>query len=253
EAFRAIDKLDKIGEEGVKDELAKRGIKKKSIEKIMEIIKMRGKCEVLDEVEKFIKDKVGKSGIDELRELLSYLDTFNVKERFFTIDFSLVRGLDYYTGPIYETVVTKPKIGSLTGGGRYDKLIGLFAGIEVPATGTTIGIERIIDVMNELGMLRGLKNTYTKVFVAYTSRDLIKECIKVANELRRSGIPSQIDLMGRNLDKQLKYADSIGIPFVIVVGKREIKEGMFTVRDMKKRKEIKVGKDDLVEFFSQFK
>jgi histidyl-tRNA synthetase len=248
EAFRAIDKLDKVGIEGVKKELKSRNIKTDSIKKILQIIGIKGKPNrVLSTVEKFVKNlKEGKEGIDELRQLISYLKLFDVDENYYVIDLSLVRGLDYYTGPIYETVVTKPKIGSLTGGGRYDKLIGLFTGTDIPATGTSIGIERIIDVMDELKMIKPRKSR-TLVFVASVNDEMKRECIRVATELRRAGISCQVDLMNRNLQKQLEYADKLDIPYVIIVGKKELVKGKVKLKDMKKKEERELKIDEAIK------
>jgi len=250
EALRAIDKLDKIGVEGVKEELMRRGIDRPVIPKIIKVISIKGSPEdVLKEVEELVEgDDEGNEGIQELSELISYLPRFGVKEEYFSIDLSLVRGLDYYTGPIFETIVKEPKIGSITGGGRYNGLIGMFTGIDVPATGTSIGIERVIDVMNELGMLEDLPRTKTRVFIATVSIDLLPKAIEIATTLRKAGISCQVDLMGRKLKKQFEYADTLGVPKVIIVGKEELKKGVVKVKDMEAREETTVKINDLVSF-----
>lgn len=248
EVFRVIDKLDKIGMENVKKELKLRGIKADSVKKIIQIIGTKKKpTDLLLTVEKFVKEfREGKEGINELKELLSYLKLFDVSENFYMIDLSLVRGLDYYTGPIYETVVTKPKIGSLTGGGRYDKLIGLFTGTDIPATGTSIGIERVIDVMDELKMIKP-KKTKTLVFVASVDDKVKKECIKIATKLRKVGINCQIDVMNRSLEKQLEYVDKLDIPYAIIVGKKELAKRKIKLKNMKKKKEKELKINEAVK------
>ena len=246
--LRSIDKLDKKGLEGVKEELKERGIDKKSIKKILEFISIKGKPEeALSKIENYIKDfKEGKEGIEELKQLFSYLRIFGIDEKFYELDLSLARGLDYYTGPIYETVVKKPNIGSITGGGRYDKLIGIFSGIEIPATGTSFGIERIIEIMDKLKMFR-LPKTRTKVFVANAKEEVREEAIRITQMLRRKGINCQMDVSGRSLKKQLEYADSLGIDYVVIVAPKELKEGKVILKDMKNRKEETIRKEKLIQ------
>ena len=187
EVFRAIDKLDKIGLDGVKEDMIKRGISKESIDKILEVISITGSPdEVLNRVEKM----VGKNeGIEELRALIKYLDALEVDRNYWKIDLSLARGLDYYTGPVFETMVEKPRIGSLTGGGRFDKLIGIFSGKDIPATGTTIGIERIIDALDEMGRLN-LPKTKTRIFVAPVNKNVYFDALKITKKIRDIGINS---------------------------------------------------------------
>ncbi|MCD6403214.1 MAG: histidine--tRNA ligase [Candidatus Aenigmarchaeota archaeon] len=246
DAFRSIDKLDKVGIEGVRKELKARGIKDDSVEKLVEFISIKGNAErVLSEVESLVKkDEEGLKGVEELKELLSYLPDFRVKKGFYSVDLSLVRGLDYYTGPIFETVVTKPKIGSISGGGRYDNLISLFAGTRIPAVGVSFGLERIIDVMEELNMIK-TPQTKTDVFVACVEESLIKNAIKICDFLRENGVNCQMDLMGRKLSKQLEYVDSKGIPYAVIIGKAEVEKGLVKLKDMKTRSEELLKLEDV--------
>src|SRR5581483_2761764 len=163
--YRALDKLDKIGREGVREEMLKNEIPSDAAEKILDLIALP-----VDDLEgwreKLREYPLGAQGIAELQELLQFTRALGVNPARLQVDLTMVRGLEYYTGPIFETVVTEPKIGSLTGGGRYDGLIGLFSKTSLPATGTTIGIERIIDVMDELQMFPpNLGKTVTQVLV----------------------------------------------------------------------------------------
>jgi histidyl-tRNA synthetase len=173
DVYRIIDKLDKIGIEGVKNELLNKvGLSKGLVDKIVEIISIEGRPnEILDEVErKYGKNENVKVATDHLRELLDLVR----QEEFVILDLSLVRGLDYYTGPILEVVLDRPRIGSVAGGGRYDNLIGMFLGKDLPATGVSIGIERIIDAGLELGIYNLNVKTLTKIQVIVLDKNSYK-------------------------------------------------------------------------------
>ena len=245
EAFRAIDKLDKIGVEGVREELLSRGISGEASGKILDFISIEGKAgKVLGEAETMIgANEEGRKGIGELRELIDYLKALQVGPKF-KVDLSLARGLDYYTGPIFE-VSAKEGMGSIAGGGRYDRLIGLFSGRDVPATGISLGIEGITELMEELELFATTK-TKTKVFVVAVNKRFLMEAIKIAQMLRDGGVPAEFDLRGRSLTRQLEFADSKGIPYTAIVGEKELQREVVTLRDMKKRVEREVPIGELV-------
>ncbi|MEM4347881.1 MAG: histidine--tRNA ligase [Candidatus Altiarchaeota archaeon] len=245
EVLRVIDKLDKIGKECVRDELSKI-ISSEKIERIFDILDICGEPEkILQCAEELVGESPeGKEGISELKKLLSYLNKFgNYSE--VKIDLSLARGLDYYTGPIFEISATE-NIGSIAGGGRYDKMIGIFLGREIPATGISLGIERIIEIIKERKIF-SFEKTNTKVFVASTNETLFEETLKIANELREKDIPTTIDLRNRNLSKQLEFASSIGIPIVLIVGQKELREGKVTLRNMKTGEQKTVEIEKILE------
>ncbi|RLG21662.1 histidine--tRNA ligase [Candidatus Micrarchaeota archaeon] len=247
--FVAVDKIDKIGEMGVIDELKKRGVDDAKVKEIMDIIKIKGKPKkVLDRV----KDYVSKETVGESEDFFEAVKLFGVPDEVISFDLSLARGLDYYTSFVFETVVKEGQVGSITGGGRYDKLIGLFAGKELPATGTTIGLERIIDAMKDMKMLPKLPSK-TAVFIASATDEVRKESIKICQKLRKQGINCDIDLMDRKLKKQMDYASSKQIPFCLIVGPKEINEKIFTLRDMRKGKEYRKSIEEIVEFLNQEK
>ncbi|MEM5878907.1 MAG: histidine--tRNA ligase [Candidatus Aenigmatarchaeota archaeon] len=250
EVFRAIDKLGKIGVDGVKEELGKIGLPKKQIEELLEIISIEGRYEeVLKRGEELVKSSLkGKEGIEELKQIYEFSKFYRIADSL-VLDFSLARGLDYYTGPIFEIEVRGGKVGSLAGGGRYDKLIELYGGKPTPATGISLGIERIIEILKNEKKIK-LQKTKVKVFVANVEESVKREAIEVANKLRKAGIPTQVDLMKRNLTKQLEYADSLGIPFVVIVGKKEIEEKKFKVKDMKKKVEKELGIEEIIEIIA---
>jgi len=225
--------------------LESRGIKGEKKEKLLKIIKIKGEPqEILEEMKKLLGDN---EGINELQELLKSLVFIG---RDVTLDLSLVRGLDYYTSTIFEVMSKDERIGSIAGGGRYDKMIGKFAESkeEIPAVGVALGIERIIDLLKEREKEK--TKTYTKVFVANVKDEMKKDCLKIAKKLRKSGINTQIDVMGRDLRSQLNYANSLGIPYTIVIGPKEIKSGKFVLKNMKTGEEKDLSLEEILEKLS---
>ena len=252
--YRSIDKLDKIGLSGVRAELAENQIPEPVIEKLLALLQIEGDAEtVLNALSEQLGDsEVANEGIAELEELSSYLTTFGVPEEFYRINVSMVRGLEYYTGPIYETVVEEPKIGSITGGGRYDELIGSFSRQSYPATGTSFGIERIIDVMEEFDMFPStVGKTVTQVLVTVFDADLAQESLKLATLLRSSGIRTELYCRPTRISTQMKYADSKGIPYAVILGSDEVEAGTVAVRDLASREQQVIPRAELVEHIQE--
>lgn len=247
--YRSIDKLDKIGLSGVREELAGNQIPEPVIEKLLALLQIEGDAEtVLNALSEQLGDsEVVSEGIAELEELNGYLTTLGVPEEFYRISVSMVRGLEYYTGPIYETVVEEPKIGSITGGGRYDELIGSFSKQSYPATGTSFGIERIIDVMEEFDMFPPtVRKTVTQVLVTVFDADLAQESLKLATLLRSSGIRTDVYCRPTRISTQMKYADSKGIPYAVILGSDEVEAGTVAVRDLASREQQIIPREKLV-------
>jgi len=168
---------------------------------------------------------------DHFAAFRGHLDRYGVAYRH---DENLVRGLDYYTGPIYETLVEKPRIGSITGGGRFDGLVGMFAAQSLPATGTTIGLERIIDVMEELHMFpANLGQTQVQVLGSVFSTELLSESLRMATTLRDAGLHCELYYGKEPLGGQVRYALKRGIPLMVISGPDEIAAGTVTVRDLR--------------------
>ena len=228
--YRSVDKFDKIGAEGVERELTERGIAADAVKRMMELIQAKvAGAGSLD----LVADAIGEhdNGVDELRELASLLAEANVPPGCYEFDFTMVRGLGYYTGPIFETVISEPNLGSITGGGRYDNLIGMFRRQSLPTTGTSFGIERIIDLMEELNLYPGhLGGTLVKVLVTVFSQDTRAASMRVAEALRRAGINTELYLPSRKLGRQFQYADKKSIPVVAIVGPDELEAGLVKLR-----------------------
>ncbi len=225
--YRAIDKLDKIGIDGVRKELEKLNLSIATIEKIIEIIEITGEPhEVLNKLStRYSNNSNVRKGARHLEEVFNYIKDPTVVE----LDLSLVRGLDYYTGPIFEIVLDKPRIGSVAGGGRYDDLIGLFINQKIPATGVSIGLERIIDAGLELGVYNLDKKTVSEVQVIVLRNEYYSYGWKVANLLREAGLKTRIDLGRFNEKKQRKKASRLSIPVFVFIGAKEQESNTVTV------------------------
>jgi histidyl-tRNA synthetase len=233
DTLRIVDKLDKMGMDKVLAELRELGVEGSSVDALRPFLEMKGDpAEILSELKDKLKDtEAGPESLKEMATLFGRLSDFGLPGDRYCWDVSLARGLDYYTGPIYETVVEEPNIGSLTGGGRYDKLVGEFTGEDTPATGASIGLERIITVMDEQGMLPA-DATVTQVLVVHLGGEYRGQAISIGQKLRGSGLRVEVYHQEDRLKKQLTYANRKGIPFVVIVAPDELKEGKLTLRDM---------------------
>jgi histidyl-tRNA synthetase len=234
EMCRAIDKFDKIGFAGVKEELMDRGISVMGTEKILDILSLSGTNEeIINQVKKIlVKNQIGLEGLTEMEQLLNYLKAYDIPEEFLKFDLTLARGLDYYTGPIYETQVKEPQIGSITGGGRYDGLIGLFSGQKQPATGSSLGFERILAVMEELDMFPFYLKSATQVLVTVFNEESLPYSIRIAQVIRKAGIPADLYTGQKSLRGQFGLANDKSIPIVLIAGSDEIQNEKVSIKNM---------------------
>ncbi|MFZ3077356.1 MAG: histidine--tRNA ligase [Candidatus Aenigmatarchaeota archaeon] len=232
EWFRTIDKLDKIGKEGVEKELLEKKFDKKTVKDVIASFDSK--------LEKFSKTE----GYEELSKLIELAKSYGISEKI-KFDLSLIRGLEYYTGLVFEIGIEGIKV-SLGGGGRYDKMIKAFGGPDLPATGISFGLSRLIQYMEEKNLFSLPKNI-VKVFAANVDEKSKEYAVETAQKLRKAGIDSETDLMGKKLGKQLEYAAAAGIPFVAIIGADEIKQKSAKLRNMKTGKEEMVNIEKLAE------
>lgn len=244
--YRAIDKLGKIGRDGVGRELAAAGVEASAIDRVLDLVTLTGQPdELLAELRSRLADiPRAIEAVDELGELFAYLPSFGVKAGTYKLDLSLARGIDYYTGPVYEASVTEPNVGSVAGAGRYDRLVGTFLGRTVPATGISLGLERIIEVVEEFGLLPVPKTT-AEVMVA-SFPDTISDAAEIATTLRQTGLHVDLSLQpNRGLGDQLRYAGRKEIPLVAIVGSEELAANEVTLRDLRSGAQERIGLSDL--------
>ena len=236
----AIDKLDKIGEQKVKEELLAKGLSSDVVEKIQSLFEMRGDFESkLNFLKSFLTESsIGLKGIEETENVVNYLHAFGEHLKNLELDITLARGLNYYTGSIFEVKVNDSRStysGSVLGGGRYDDLTGIFGLPNVSGVGISFGIDRIYDVMLEMNLFDQLHLSETTTQVLFTNFGQEEEqfCLKILNELRHAGINAEIfPEHSAKMKKQMSYADSKKIPFVILIGKDEMKSERLTIKDM---------------------
>jgi histidyl-tRNA synthetase len=250
--YRSIDKLDKIGLEGVRRELVESGIADDAIGRMMDLLQWReGGLATLSRVREPLRGiAIAQEGITELEQLADYLGALNVPADKVTIDLAMVRGLGYYTGPVFETVITKPdNLGSVTGGGRYDGLVGMFRKESLPTTGSSLGIERIIDLMDLLNLYPpGLSSTVVQVLVTVFGEATQAASLALANELRAAGIRTEAYMIpNRAIGKQVQYADRKGARAVAFLGEDEIKAGVVKFKRLRDGLEIAVPRAEAAQ------
>jgi len=233
--WRAIDKWDKIGPEGVRSELLESGLSPNTIDQLYELFETgQDSADTLDNLNDRLSDvPIAVEGIRELEQIVRYLSLSEVPPDFNRIDTHMVRGLDYYTGPIFEVVVEQPRIGSICGGGRYDHLVGMLGSVPFPAVGISLGLDRLIDVIDELGMAPSdVGSTVTQVLVTVFEPSLLGTSLGVAASLRAAGINTEVYMEPDKLSHQLRYASRKNVPVVIIAGPDEASRGEVIVRNM---------------------
>ncbi|MBW1839683.1 MAG: ATP phosphoribosyltransferase regulatory subunit, partial [Deltaproteobacteria bacterium] len=173
-------------------------------------------------------------------------------DSFIEVDFSLVRGLDYYTGHVFEiSIESEKEVGSVSGGGRYDNLIEMYGGRWTPAIGISLGVERIFEIMESEGMFAGQPKRKTEFFVVAVDDDCRAEAIRVAEELRTAYMDTETDLMGRDMKRQLEYADKTGIPYVVIVGEKEMKTKKYGFKDLRSGKQASMTTKEIIKHFGE--
>ena len=234
EILRIIDKIEKIGKEAVIEELEKINVPKECINKILEFIQIEGTTdEKISQLQNLkIENEMFKTGLEEITQTVKYIRIFGIPENNFKLDLTIARGLDYYTGTVYETFLNKYRgIGSVCSGGRYENLAEYYTNKKLPGIGISIGLTRLFYVLNELNLIKVEQKSISKVLVIPMIEDL-KVPIEIANKLRAEGINTEIYLNNKKLKAKMKYADKLQIPYVIVVGEDEIETGKVKIKNM---------------------
>ena len=245
EIMRIIDKIQKIGEEKVKEELEELGVEENAITKIIEFIKIDGtndeKLQALQNLN--IENETFKLGVEELTEVVKYIKIFGVPEKNLQIDLSIARGLDYYTGTVYETFLNNYReIGSVCSGGRYENLAEYYTDKKLPGVGISIGLTRLFYKLNELSLMKVERYSMADILIIPMLEDLSKP-IELASKLREKGINTEIYLNNKKAKAKFKYADKLKIPYVIALGEDEINSEKLKVKKMETGEETTVNFD----------
>lgn len=230
----AIDKLDKIGIDKVKDEMLEKGISSAAVQKLDPILNMQG---AISEKLKTMRDVlsnsvVGLEGVDEIQKVIDKLSVLGLESTEIDFDLTLARGLNYYTGSIFEVQAKGVQMGSIGGGGRYDDLTGIFGLKNMPGIGISFGLDRIYLVLEELNLFPNLEADYTQVLFVNFGEQEADYCLKLLQKLRNAGINSELYPDTSKMKKQMNYANKKGIPYVVLVGEDEMKTGQLTVKNM---------------------
>ena len=244
----AIDKIDKIGLEAVKRELTDRGISAEAVGKLEPILTLSGdNIDKLSELESLLAGSpVGLQGVSEMREIFSYLELSSVKSHV-VMDLTLARGLNYYTGAIIEVKAEDVSIGSICGGGRYDDLTGIFGLPGVSGVGISFGADRIYDVMNALQLFTGDIDVNSRVMLVNFGGEEERFAISLLEEIRTAGIPAELYPGSVKIKKQMTFANSISVPWVIMAGEEERESGSVTLKNMVTGEQEKISVSDVVK------
>ena len=234
EILRIIDKIEKIGKQAVIEELEKINVSKESIDKIIEFIEISGTSK--EKIEKLkslgIENETFNKGLEELEFVYENIKLFGVPEENYKIDLTIARGLDYYTGTVYETFLNNYReVGSVCSGGRYENLAEYYTNKKLPGVGVSIGLTRLFYKLNELGLIKATKKAISDIIIIPMLEDL-SEPIKLATELRNLGINTEIYSNQKKLKAKMKYADKLQIPYVIVIGEDEINSNEIKLKNM---------------------
>ena len=248
--FVAIDKLDKIGEEKVKEELRLKGFSEQDLTLLFEIVNFKGnthqKIEFLNQ--QFASSEKGKKGVDDFSEVLALLKGFGAAEEHVEFDIALARGLSYYTGCIFEVKVNQVGIGSVSGGGRYDNLTAVFDSKEKSSgVGFSFGIDRLYDAMEELKIFPREATASSTVLVVHLDQASFRYGLSVTQWLRENEIPCEIYPDQAKIKKQMEYADKKAIPFVIVIGSEEVKTEILTLKMMETGEQQKLSIQEITD------
>ncbi len=235
--MRTVDKLDKIGPEKVASLLTGEdiGLAADQADEILRFIAIRGtNAEVLSALEGWRgRNGTFDTGLDELRAVTAYLPEFGVPEQNFAVDLTIARGLDYYTGTVYETTLTEhPEIGSICSGGRYDDLAGYYTDKKLPGVGISIGLTRLFYVLQEQGMLSDAVVTAPADALILPMTEDLSFAVRCATALRDQGVRAQLCAEQKKFKAKMNYANKLGVPFVVIIGEDEIAEGVVSLKDM---------------------
>jgi histidyl-tRNA synthetase len=245
----SIDKLDKTGLDKVKEELAQRGLAGSQISIIEKYLSINGTNEEkLSQLKQLVGDNEnGNKGIGELNYILNYYQPSTTNHQL-VIDFTLARGLNYYTGVIFEVKANDVQMGSIGGGGRYDDLTGLFGVPNIPGVGISFGVDRIYDVMEELDLFPETVQSGTKVLFFNLGEAESKKAYELAQQLRNKGVAAELYHEQAKFDKQFKYAEKKNIPFAVMIGSKELEDGTCNVKNLQSGEQQAVSQTELPAF-----
>ena len=249
EIMRIIDKLEKIGKENVVKCLQDLEIENDKIDKIMSFMEIEGSTdEKIEDLRKLnFKNEMFVQGVEELTQVVKYVRLFGVPDKNFKIDFTIARGLDYYTGTVYETFLNDYReLGSICSGGRYENLAEFYTDKKLPGVGVSIGLTRLFSKLSELNILKEQKQSIAKVMVV-SMTEKIDTALDIVSKLRDAGINSNVYVEDKKIKAKFKYADKLQIPYVAVIGEDEEKNGTVTLKNMETGEQEEMSIENVIE------
>lgn len=254
EIMRLIDKFEKIGEENIRASLKlDYDVSDEKIEELLSFIKITGtNDEIINQLKNVkINNELFKQGVTELEEVVRLIRLNGLEENYFEINLTIVRGLDYYTGTVYETFLTNYRnLGCVCGGGRYDNLTGYYSKNKFVGVGASIGLTRLFDQIKEMNLLNYKNKSVTKVLVIPMNNEFKENAIKIASTLRNEKISTEINYENTKFKNKLSYADKLNIPYIIILGETEIAENKVTLKNMQTREQFYVTIEEAIKIIN---
>ena len=252
--MRTVDKLDKIGEDAVRKILREDfEIAESDVDEVIKFINISGgSAEILTALEGYSgRDEMFDTGLNELKAVANYMRVIGVPEENFTVDLRIARGLDYYTGTVYETtLLNHPEIGSVCSGGRYDNLAGFYTNKKLPGVGISIGLTRLFYVLDEQGMLNNAVNTCPVDALILPMTENLDAAIALSAKLRAAGFKTQLYTEKKKFKAKMSYADKLKVPFVLFLGEDELSQGVVACKDMLTGEQVNLTDDALIKLLA---
>ncbi len=247
--LRIIDKIEKIGEEAVSQELKELGVEEEAVTKILAFLKIEGTTEEkLEALKNLSEEETFQAGVQELEIVFRALKDFQVDENYYTLDLTIARGLDYYTGTVYETRLDDyPSLGSICSGGRYENLTEYYTDQHLPGIGISIGLTRLFSQLKEVGLISSLENSLSQVLIVPMDKENNGFVLEIANYLRENGIKTDVYYQEKGMKQKMKYADRLGIPYVLIIGENEVQEGKVAFKDLKTGNQELLTKEEVLK------
>lgn len=233
--LRIIDKIEKIGSDNVIKELEELNIDSEKITQIMNFIKIKGSNEeiITSLKEMNLQNELFSTGINELEQTINYIKDFNIPQEYYQIDLTIARGLDYYTGTVYETILDEhPSLGSICSGGKYENLTGYYTDQNLPGIGISIGLTRLYSKLKEANLIPNINNNLIECLVIPLNPEYLNYAIQVGAKLREANIVTDVYYQEKNMKQKMKFADRQNIPYVIIIGEDEVKTNDLTIKNM---------------------
>ena len=252
EVMLIIDKLNKISKKEAKNQLKKLNIDKNDVEKIFNFIDLSKSKDIIENLRTFnVNNSLMQDGVEELSTVISYLKDLKIPEDNYEIDLSIVRGLDYYTGTVFETFIKDhEEFGSIASGGRYDNLCNLYGNEKYPGVGMSIGLNRLFAAFSELNFIEKINNSISKVLILPMDKSRISYSLDLATKLRENNINTSIFENEKNFKNKLEYANKINVPYIVIIGENEENDNNYTLKNMETGDQFILNIDKLIKKLS---